>query len=470
MLRAFWFLVKLSLFAGALIWVTQQPANYVTITAGIPEQDAEQVSRWALPATGVYEIQIQTYFFLFLVLCFLFIVTRLDRIWRAFVSVPKVLRRYRALQKREKGYRAVTQGLVAIAAGDSYGASRLSQRAEILVPGTPLTRLLTAQTALLNGDSAKARREFTALLDDDSAAFLGVRGLLSEAVSAGDHAAALELIRRADKLQPKRVWVVKNLFELETRNRAWLLAERTLRRAEKLGIYSKVEAAAKRQAIWTAMAEEAAAKGDTAAAMRMAESAFNIGHGFTPAAVLLAKLQAQVGKRNAALKTILKGWKANPHPALSALWAAHAPAPGKNVSPYDIGRGNYQWMQHLQKTMPDSRDGLRALGNAALDAKLWKEAREPLTAAQDYRALARLEREEKGDEAKAREWLEMAADAPTEPRWVCGPCGHAAAEWQAVCTHCGQFGASGWSVPVVELHEPLKRAVGYDAGILSPPA
>lgn len=470
MLRAFWFLFKISLFAGVLIWVTQQPANYVTITAGIPEQDPETASRWALPSTGVYEIQIQTYFFLFLIALTLFVATRLDRIWRAFVSVPKVLRRYRALQKREKGYRAVTQGLVAIAAGDAYGAVKLSRRAEALVPGTPLTRLLTAQTALLNGDAPRARHEFAALLEDDSAAFLGVRGLLSEAVAAGDHGAALELIRKADKLQPKRAWVVKNLFELEARNGKWLLAERTLRRAEKLGIYSKVEGAARRQALWTAMAEKAAVDGEMTTALRMAENAFNIGRGFTPAAVLLAKLQSQVGKRNAALKTILRGWKANPHPALAALWATHAPAPKKNLSPYDAGRGNYEWMQHLQKQVPDSRDGLRALGQAALDARLWKEAREPLMAAKDYRALARLEREEKGDEAKAREWLEMAADAPPEPRWVCAPCGHAAAEWQALCLHCGHFGQSSWTVPQVEMHEPLKRAVGYDGGILSPPA
>ena len=69
------------------------------------------------------------------------------------------------------------------------------------MPGTPLTRLLTAQTALLNGNAPKARREFAALLEDDSAAFFGVRGLLSEAVAAGDYPAALELIRRAARPQ-----------------------------------------------------------------------------------------------------------------------------------------------------------------------------------------------------------------------------------------------------------------------------
>jgi len=471
MLRALWFLLKISLLAGVLIWLSHQPENWVTITAGTPV--TENPPAWSLPQTGVYEIQVQSSFLIFLLVFVLFIATRIDRIWRAFVSVPKVLRRYRALQKREKGYLAVTQGLVAIAAGDPQGADRCARRAEGLVPSTPLTRLLTAQTALLNGNAPKARREFAALLEDDSAAFFGVRGLLSEAVAAGDYPAALELIRRADRLQPQRVWVVRNLFELEARNREWQKAEKTLKRAEKLGIYPKERAAALRQTLWTAMATEAKTRAntpaDTTAALRMAESAFKIDNGFTPAAALLAKMQGDVGKRSAALKTILKAWNANPHPELAALWATHVPAPKKGASVYDAGRGNYQWMLHLQQSKPEHRDGLRALGAVALDAKLWKEARDPLLQAQDYRLLARLEREEKNDDAKARNWLEMAADAPAEPKWVCGPCGHAATQWQAICPHCGQFGTAGWMIPQVEMHEPLKRAVGYDAGILSPP-
>lgn len=472
MLRALWFLLKVSMLAGLLIWLSHQPENWVTITAGTPV--TENPPKWGLPQTGVYEIQVQSSFLIFLVIFVLFIATRLDRIWRAFVSVPKVLRRYRALQRREKGYLAVTQGLVAIAAGDPQGADRCAKRAEGLVPGTPLTRLLTAQNALLNGNAPKARREFAALLEDDSAAFFGVRGLLSEAVAAGDYPAALDLIRRADRLQPQRVWVVRNLFELEARNREYLRAEKTLKRAEKLGIYPKEKAAALRQTLWTAMAIDAKAAAHTpaemTAALRMAENAFKIDNGFTPAAATLAKLQGEVGKRGAALKTILKAWNANPHPELAAIWSGHVPAPKKGTSIYDTGRNNYQWMLHLQQNRPEHRDGLRALGHAALDAKLWKEARDPLLQAQDYRALARLEREEKNDDAKARSWLEMAADATAEPKWVCAPCGHASAQWTAICPHCGQFGAASWMIPQGETHEPLKRAVGYDAGILSPPA
>src|SRR5476651_1475605 len=125
MLRALWFLLKLSVLAGALIWLARQPARWIEING-----------------LG-YEVQIQASFLGFLVLLVLFIATRLDRIWRSFVSVPAHYRRYRKAAQRDEGYRAVTDGLVAVAAGDTKAAEKLSRRAEKLIPETPLTRLLT---------------------------------------------------------------------------------------------------------------------------------------------------------------------------------------------------------------------------------------------------------------------------------------------------------------------------------------
>jgi HemY protein len=451
MLRALWFFAKIAIAVGIVIWLTLQPAQWVTITG------------------FGYEVQIQAGLLLFIAFAALFIATKLDRIWRGFVSMPAVYRRYRWAARREKGYQTLTHGLVAVAAGDAEGAHRLSKRAESLIPHTPLTTLLTAQAALLKGDAAKARRHFMDLLDDKAAAFLGVRGLLNETLASGNHREALDLVRHAEKLQPSRAWVIRTLFDLETRHREWLKAERTLRKALKLGVYDVQTAARHRQAIWTAMAADAQAQEETAAAFQLARSALAIDPGFTPAAARAARLADERGKHRAALKIVEAAWAKNPHPELGMLWMLWAPASKRHKSIYDAGRVTYKWAQRLADLNPDHRESHRLLGQAALQVNLWKEAREQLQAGQDYRGLAKLEQEETGNEGKAREWLEMAHDAPPDPRWTCESCGHAAPEWQALCRHCGQFNMLSWITPSIDAHMPLKHVANLHHGILEPP-
>lgn len=450
MIRALWFMAKLGLVTWLAVFLVRQPGKVSIEWQG-------------------YLIETSFSFLLVSALLVMVLWTLFYRLWRGVVNVPAVYRRYKIATGREKGYRAVTEGLVAVAAGDAQGADKYARRAENMIPGMPLTRLLTAQAALMNGNAPKARREFTNLLEDGSAAFFGVRGLLNETLSEGNYREALDLARRAETLQPRRVWVVRTLFDLETRNREWLRAEKTLRKAEKLGIYSKDDATHHRQAIWTALAGES--MGTPQVAIRYCQSALGLGYGFTPAAVLLARLYDAAGDRKSAIRTVEKAWAANPHPALSTLWAAYAPEgkKGKVVSVYDAHRDVYDWFRKLYDLNPQHRDSMRALGSAATQARLWKEARELLMKAMDYRALAKLERAETGNEARAREWLEQAAENPPDSRWVCTQCGSHANDWSALCPRCGSFDRLAWLTPSVETHDPQRRIAGMETGLISPP-
>lgn len=449
MLRALWFLAKVAAVTALAVWLVKAPGKVEIVWQG-------------------YLIETTASAFVVFLAIILLTWTLLYRLWRGFVSVPGVYRRYRISALREKGYRAVTEGLVAVAAGDGQAADKFAKRAEHMIPGTPLTRLLTAQTALINGNAPLARREFANLLEDDSAAFFGVRGLLNETLQEGNYREALDLIRRAETLQPKRIWVIRSLFDLETRNREWLKAEKTLRKAEKLGIFTKEDAKRHRQAIWTALAGES--MGSPQVAMRYCESALGLGYAFTPAAVLMARLFDQQDMRRAAVHVVEKAWKENPHPALATLWAAYMPPPKKSKSIYDAGKEIYDWFRKLYDLRPEHRDSKRALGDAAIQARMWKEAREQLVQAMDYKALAKLERLETGNEAKAREWLELAAENPPDPRWVCESCGNSPNDWLALCPRCGAFNKLSWVTPTLEMHEPQKRIAGMEGGFISPPA
>lgn len=428
MLQALWFLARLSALAFAVIWLSQRPGD-VTL-------------RWL-----GYEIETSVGVLAAGIALLLLLWSVAYRLYRAAITAPVQLRRLRVSARREKGYRVLTSGLVAIAAGDGQAAEKCAKTALRLIPDAPLARLLTAQAALLNGNAPKARREFTALLENDDTAFFGVRGLLSEALEAEDVEGALALARRAETIQPKRRWVLRTLFDLETRAQHWEKADAALKKGEKAGVFDAKAALRHRRALWTAAAIDDARQGRDATARKWAEKAFSLDPGFAPAALLFADLCQQAGKRRGAIKALEKAWETAPHPDLAKRWAALMPSGKKPASVYDQGKDAYDWIKKLCDLRPEHRDSRRALGSAALDAKMWKEAREHLISGSDYRLLARLEQEETGNEIKARHWMEKAADHPPEPRWICTACNHAESAWSPLCPECKAFNQQEWMIP-----------------------
>ena len=71
----------------------------------------------------------------------------LYRLWRFLAGAPAIIARRRREGRRLKGYRALTQGMVAVAAGDAEEARRQARRADLLLNEPPLTMLLSAQAA-----------------------------------------------------------------------------------------------------------------------------------------------------------------------------------------------------------------------------------------------------------------------------------------------------------------------------------
>lgn len=454
MFRVLVFLAKITLLVVAIVWVLERPGKIAIEWQGYLVETTVGVVIGALAIL-------------------LLVWTLAYRFWRSVVSMPEVLKRYRWIKTREKGYQAITRGLVAIAAGDAVAAQRYADKANKMVPDTPLAGLLRAQSALLGGNVPKARREFMQLLDDEEATFFGVRGLLAENLKEGNYGDALDLMRRADHLQPKRHWVIRTLFDLETRQREWQRAEKTLNRAKKLRVFDPATALSHQQCLWLAMAEEYLRDDNVVKAARYAQKSFSLDKSHTPSALVLVRALDRLGKQKKAVHVIEQAWKLNPHPDLSDLWARHMPKPSKkkkaNYSPYEKGEDAYKWMQRLYTLSPDHRLSAVALGRAALEARHYKEARELLTMGVDYRGLAKLEHLETGDDVKARQWLERAADAPPDYRWVCQHCGAISLDWAALCHDCGSFNAYEWVVP-----SPVTTAIGHppDEGdsFLMPPS
>lgn len=240
----------------------------------------------------------------------------LYRLWRALRRAPHALAAAHHRARRERGYKALTQGMVAVAAGDADEAQRQAKRADALLGEPPLTMLLSAQAAQLNGDEAAAARYFTAMLERGETAFLGVRGLLAQAERAGDRPRALALAQRAYALRPKTPWVLKTLFELQVKEGAWREALATLDEAAKRGAIHAPEATRQRAAVLL----QVAAQSDDRAAVDLVRRAHDAAPDFLQAAIRYAEILYRTGHRRAANRIVERAYARTPHPELLRLY------------------------------------------------------------------------------------------------------------------------------------------------------
>ena len=150
------------------------------------------------------------------------------RLWRGIWGAPAVLWARRGQRRREAGFQALSMGMAAIAAGDAAEAKTLARRAENLLRDPALTRLLSAQAAALNGDTAAAQRYFTALREDPATRYLGTAGLLRLADEKGNNAAVLCLAYEARELRPESALAIETIFTREASAGHWWPAQRAL--------------------------------------------------------------------------------------------------------------------------------------------------------------------------------------------------------------------------------------------------
>ncbi|MFA5121636.1 heme biosynthesis protein HemY [Zavarzinia sp.] len=360
---------------------------------------------------------------------------------------PRLLAARRRAKKRLQSERALVRGLVAVAAGDARDAKRQAILAEGLSEGSPLTLLLAAQAAQLNGDMAAAERAYRLMLESDEAKFLGLRGLIVLARRRGDNDTALSLAREAQALRPGAPWVASELFGLQAALGEWHAAEETLMGALRHKLIDNAEGKRHRAVVLVGRADAATARGDTRDALGLVETAHSLAPDLVPATTRLARLLAGSGKLRKAEKLIEAAWAKEPHPDLAAAYAA--------LVPDETDEAKAERLKTLAEANPTARESRELAAEQALTLRQWATARDSLMALvaaeeatrRTYDLLADLERREKGDERRAAEWTEKAAAGEAEPRWFCHACGHTPAAWAPHCPACHSFDTLEWRVP-----------------------
>ena len=342
------------------------------------------------------------------------------RLWWSVRRAPRVIERARRERRQRRGYEALSRGLVAVAAGDASGAHRQARRAETLLDGRPLTMLLSAQAAQLEGDDQAATRFFAAMRNRPDTEFLGIRGLLAQAIKREDWSEALRLAERAHRLNPKSDWVVSTLYDLQKRSGHWADAEATLKERATLKLLPPGGAPRERAELLLKQSED----GPDGSALALAKKAFQADHGYPPAAARYARLLLAAGKHGRAASVLEQAWAVHPDPELADLyWEARQ---------CHDALAKVKAAQRLATRNPDHIESRIAIAVAALEARLWGEARSNLQsiAGDDApprvcRLMAELEEAEHGDLSRARMWLMRAMGdehgpsiSPSVPRTV----------------------------------------------------
>ena len=377
-------------------------------------------------------------------------VALLLRLLRLVLGGPRRLSRWRRERRRRAGYRALSQGMVAVAAGEAQEAQRWARRADALLEDPPLTLLLSAQAAQLDGDESAATKFFTAMLQRPDTEFLGLRGLFNQAMRRRDRGAALQLAERARSLRPNAGWVSESLFELEIREGRWEAALKTLAQMAKRAMIPGDRSRHHRGVILHESSRALAAS-DRRQATRLAAQAQRATPDLAAPAIHYARLLLEGGRADAAAKAVEHAWQSAPHPELAQLYGEiHREAP-------PLAR--LKRFERLAAQNPEARETHLALAEAALAAQLWGEARRRLEQARNAPPatttpriclmMARLEEQERRDLAKVREWLDRAVAASPDPRHVCSHCDGESPEWRPLCPHCGSFDTLRWRVPAM---------------------
>jgi len=114
---------------------------------------------------------------------------------RTILMSPRTVARYFRANKRDRGYQALSTGLLAAGSGDAAMARKMNKRTKGLLKADqePLIHLLDVQAALIEGRHDEARKLFEAMAEDPETKLLGLRGLYLEAQRQGADEAAQHL-------------------------------------------------------------------------------------------------------------------------------------------------------------------------------------------------------------------------------------------------------------------------------------
>ena len=424
MIRLLFFFAALVALAFGFAWLADRPGEVTFVWQGYRiETDVMTAAIGALVALLVVIVALAI----------------LKAVWNS----PGAIGSFFGRRRREKGWTALSRGMIAVGAGDLGGAVKASGEARQILGEEPLALLLEAQSAQLIGDRSGAKKAFERMLEMPATRLLGMRGLYVEAVRWGDGEAAARYAAAANTAAPKLGWAAHALVEYRSQARDWMGALETIDRNRRNGIVDKQSAKRQRAVILTGDGlEREQSHPDIVRANAL--EAHGLAPDLVPAACLAARLLGRAGELKKAAKALETTWKLDPHPEIAETYA--------RLRPGDSANDRLTRVRDLAKVRAHHPECALALARAEIDARDFAAARrslEPFVAQGPSRRvclmMAEIEQTEHGNAGATRAWLARAVTAPRDKAWVAD--GWVADHWMPVSPISGKLDAFEWKLP-----------------------
>jgi HemY protein len=362
---------------------------------------------------------------------------------KRIVAAPYYIARQARERRKDAGYMALSDGFIALQAGDANRARQLAREARGNLPRNAAAQLLEARADLALGDMHSAREHYRALITNRKTALAALSGLYDQARQQGRPDAALTFAQKAIDISPQAPWAREAVFDDLTRSGRWNDAYRMIADEQAVTREEKTRKR-RRQAVVEAARAQLAEGTDPHAALEHALAALKLQPDFVPAALIAARIYSNRGEARRAMSLLRRVWRATSHPDVATLFANSV----SGVSAVD----RLKRVRELIDTPPPNKASALVLARASIDAFDWVGARQALAGYSNANPsqavcllMAEIEDGQSGDKGKARDWLNRAVRAPRDPVWTAD--GITADEWEPLSPVTGKLDAFEWRVP-----------------------
>jgi HemY protein len=363
-------------------------------------------------------------------------------ILRSGLRFPSSMSASSRARRRERGYAALSRGIIAVGMGDARLAGKAAALAEKLLPDEPLALLLRAEAAQLTGDDRVVEAAFREMTERDNTRILGLRGLHAQAHRRGNLELAHHFASSAHAITALP-WTTTAVRDQNVAAKDWQSALAVLENSG--NAIDKMTRDRQRAVLETAIAldKEQTAPDD---ALRLARSAIKRAPDLAPAVALAARLLARGGGVRKAEKMIEAAWPLAPHPELAELYLG--------LRSDDSSADHLARARTLAKLAPGNPESRMTLASAAVTACDYNTAREAMLpmiegderpTARMCLIMAEIEEAEHGESGYAREWLTRASRAPRDAAWIAG--GVISDQWLPASPATGKLDAFVWRRP-----------------------
>ncbi|AGF76527.1 heme biosynthesis protein HemY [Bartonella vinsonii] len=360
--------------------------------------------------------------------------------------VPSALSHYFYQRHQKRGYQALSQGILAVFAGDGVLAQQMEARVAKYLAGKqePLAKLLQAQTLSLQNNSASAISLYEEMRKETSTKLAGLYGLFREALKSKAYEAAQQYAEEALALSPALLWAHQAVLDRLSVEGRWDKALAVFERAQK-ALPRSTRSTAERQHIQALLFSGQALhlfETHPVAARAAILKAHKLVPDFVPIIVIAADILYKLNEMRKADKMIITAWKKEPHPDLAALYLEREKG----------AVGRLKRAKTLASYNKDTFEAAFLIAKAALDAGETVLAKEQAEKALQYHPresvyllLADIEEAQENNQGAVRQLLSLALRAERDPVWMCD--GVVFPSWSVVSPISGRLGCFEWKAP-----------------------